>query len=124
MKINEDLIKQTINKYSCTNLPVVSGATHNILSYKIADIAYFEVDALWVSQITKDVWVDCGYVASDVKPTKDLSVPACFTDSSGRNIGYGRLMVTTAGKIRIKSNITTTYLTGVNACITYFINMY
>lgn len=121
MKINEDLIKQTKKAYSCTNLPVVSGATHNIILIKSSNIVTFEIDALWVSSITKNTWIDVGYIDSLLKPPNDLSCPAIFTDANGQNIGYGRMMVLTTGKIRLKSNMDASTLTGANASMSWFI---
>lgn len=118
--VNNLMIPQS---YNLTNLPTQSGGTNVYQLNKINNLVVLNIDVIWFNSITLNTWLDLGQIPAELYPSKEItSNCAIVNGGNGNVIGNGRIIVTTAGLIRVKSIISNNDLTGCGCSISWIIN--
>lgn len=107
--INRLLLKEN---YEITDMPIHSSGTNVYQLNKLNKLVIINVDTIWFNSITANSWLNIGQLPSELYPLQEITTNCVITDGTNGNVvGYARIIITTAGLIRIKSSSTTNVLT-------------
>lgn len=112
---NDKEDKLTSINYTITDMPAHTSGTNSYILKKISKIIILNIRDLFINSISSNIWVEIGYIPSDIKPSVAVGTAAIITDASTGNIkGIGRVIVENTGRITVKSDVAISTLTNIS----------